>query len=165
MEGTVQIFRSMLKPDFVWEGFDDFETLSGLASEALSMRDIPQRIIGKIVLALNTDDPGTLEKFSKEIGVSIHTLRIYSWVEKRLEGIDFPEDLPWSALRLVAGTDDPKSWIDKLTEQGWSVAELRRKIMLASGKPERHHKHKTLKCSSCGFITDGVKCEGCGEVL
>ncbi len=44
MEGTIKVFRSMLDPDFNWEGINDFDTLTGLASEALSMRDIPQRI-------------------------------------------------------------------------------------------------------------------------
>ena len=158
------VFTQLLDPKFEWGGLKEYDTLVGLAQEATTLRDVPQRVLGKIVLQLNTEKYGVLEGFSKEIGVSIHALRIYSWVERRLEGLEIPSDLPWSSLRVIAGTKEPKEWVKKTVDEGLSFAEVKRLIAIERGDPVKHS-HKVIKCEKCGFKTEGVKCGGCGEVL
>lgn len=164
MSQTDFVFTKLLDPNFDWNELKEYDVLVGLAQEATTLRDVPQRVLGKIVLQLNTEKYGTLEKFSKEIGVSIHALRIYSWVERRLDKLNIPQDLPWSSLRVIAGTKDPKAWISKTLDEGLSFAEVKRLIAIERGDPVKHS-HKTIKCADCGFKTEGMKCGGCGKVL
>jgi len=161
---TQQTFKQLLNPKFDWGKIAEYDTLVSLAQDALALRDLPQRIIGKIVLQLNTHEYGMMEQFAKDTGLSIYSLQIYSWVERRLEGCDIPEDLPWSSLRKIAGTTDPQAWIDRVVKEGLSYAEVSRLIMIEKGEPTRHV-HKKIKCPKCHFVTEGVKCEACGEVM
>jgi len=158
------VFTQLLDPKFEWGGLKEYNTLVGLAQEATTLRDVPQRVLGKIVLQLNTEKYGVLEGFSKEIGVSIHALRIYSWVERRLEGLEIPADLTWSALRVIAGADNPKEWVKKTIDEGLSFAEVKRLIAEERGDPVIHP-HKKLKCPKCNFVTEGVRCQGCNELI
>jgi hypothetical protein len=158
------VFKKMMSPKFSWEGLREYELLVGLAQEAVTLRDVPQRVLGKIVLQLDTGKYGMLAKFSKEIGVSPYSLRIYSWVERRLDGLEIPPDLPWSSLRRIAGTKDPKAWIKRTVDEGLSFAEVKRQIAEERGDPVKHA-HKTVKCEKCGFKTEGIRCGGCNSIL
>ena len=158
------IFKKMLDPKFDWSELKNYDTLVGLAQEAVVLRDLPQRILGKIVVQVDTGKSGTLAQFAKDVGVSKNGLQIYSWVERRLDGLSIPDDIPWSAIRVIAGTDNPQEWMDKVISEGLSFAEVKRQIAIERGDPVKHP-HKTIKCDSCGFKTEGVKCGGCGEVL
>ena len=125
---SLTVYREILKPDFDWDNFQDRSTLVELAQEAQFLKEIPQRILGKIALHV---DINTLEKrqaFSKEIGVSYNSLKIYAWVEKRLKGLDVPETIPWTSLRDIAGTKNPQIWINKVTQEKLSVKEVRKQI-------------------------------------
>lgn len=161
---TTQTFRQLIDPKFDWKGLQDYEILVSLAQDAVALKDLPQRIIGKIVLHLNTHEYGMLDQFAKDTGLSKHAMQIYSWVERRLDGLDIPEDIPWSSLRKIAGTADPQAWIDRVVKEGLSYAEVSRLIMIEKGEPTRHV-HKKIKCPKCNFVTEGVKCEACGEVM
>jgi hypothetical protein len=161
---TTQVFKQLLNPKFNWENLKEYDTLVSLAQDAVALKDLPQRIIGKIVLQINTHEYGMLDQFAKDTGLSTHSMQIYSWVERRLEGLEIPEDIPWSSLRKIAGTSDPQAWIDRVKKEGLSFAEVSRLIMIEKGEPTRHV-HKKLKCPSCGYETEGIKCSGCGEVM
>ena len=161
---TISVFKKMLDPKFNWKGLEEYDLLVDLAVEATVLRDVPQRVLGKLVTHLETNKRGTLPQFAKDTGVSLHSLRIYSWVERRLEGLEVPSDIPWSSLRRIAGTDDPKKWVDRIVDEGLSFAEVKREIALERGDPIKHT-HKVIKCEKCGFKSEGVKCQGCGEVL
>jgi hypothetical protein len=161
---TQLIFKKMLDPKFNWAAVSDYEVLVSLAQEAVALKDLPQRIIGKIVLQIDTSEHGALAKFSKEIGVSTDSLQIYMWVERRLEGLIIPADIPWSALRVIAGSDDPAKWVKRIVDEGLSFAEVKRLVSIEKGIPEKHG-HKVIKCTKCGFKTEGVKCGGCNTLL
>src|SRR4030042_557466 len=161
---TTQTFKRLLDPKFNWEGLKDYEILVSLAQDAVALKDLPQRIIGKIVLHLNTHEYGMLDQFAKDTGLSKHAMQIYSWVERRLDGLDIPEDIPWSSLRKIAGTADPQAWIDRVVKEGLSYAEVSRLIMIEKGEQPRPVTKK-IKCPHCKFVTDGVKCGACGEII
>jgi len=61
------------------------------------------------------------------------------------EGMRIPE-LTWYHHRLAAYTDDPKKWIERAADEGWSTRELSRAIKeeenpaLASGEEEKEMK-------------------------
>ena len=158
------VFKQLLDPKFDWKNMEEYDTLVGLAQEATVLRDVPQRVLGKIVMHLGTEKHGMLAQFAKDVGVSMQSLRIYSWVERRLEGLEIPIDIPWSSLRRIASSDDPKKWVDRIVKEGLSYAEVKREIAIEKGEPLKHE-HKTIKCEKCGFKTEGVRCGGCGEVL
>lgn|SRR3990167_2829916 len=161
---TSLMFKQMIDPKFDWEGLKDYDVLVGLGQEAVFLKDLPQRILGKLVLQLKTEKHGTMKQFSKDIGVSINVLQIYAWVERQLEGLEIPEDIPWSALRIIAGADDPKKWVDKIIKEGLSFAEVKRLVYQEKGiKPK--HAHQKIKCPNCNFVTEGVKCSACGTVI
>lgn len=161
---TSLMFKKMIAPEFSWKGLQDYNLLVGLAQEAVTLKDLPQRILGKIAIQLKADKTNTMRQFSKDIGVSIHVLQIYSWVERRLDGLEIPEDIPWSALRIIAGADDPKKWVDRVVKEGLSFAEVKYLVYKEKGI-EPKHAHQKIKCPKCSFITESVKCEGCGTVI
>lgn len=162
---TFKTFKQLLEPTFDWGGLKEYETLVSLGQEAVYLKEVPQRILGKLasVLAVSYGEE-TLNNYAKEVGVSNNSLSIYRWVESRLIGLDIPADLSWTVLRYIAGTDNPQDWIDKAIKEGLSAAEIRRLIKIEKGEPISHG-HKIVKCGSCGFKTEGIKCGGCGEVL
>lgn len=161
---TQHVFHKLLDPKFNWKELADWETLVGLAQEAVSIKDVPQRILGKIVNQLDTERYGVRKRFASEIGVSPNNLKIYAWVERKLEGLDIPLDIPYSSLRVIASTDDPKKWVDRINKEGLSFAEVKREVMLEKGI-EPSHGHKKIKCPKCKSVTEDIKCQTCGEMM
>ncbi|HEC64619.1 MAG TPA: hypothetical protein ENI23_04965 [bacterium] len=162
---SFKTLKEMMNPQFDWDKLDDYEILLGLAEEAVYLQEVPQRILGKIALTLTTKyGDETLTRFAKELGKSKSSLTTYRWVESRLKGLDIPIDLKWSSLRVIAGADNPAAWITKVQEEGLSTQEVKRLVKIEKGEPITHS-HKKIKCPSCDFVTEGVKCGGCGEVL
>jgi len=161
---TEVLFHQLIKPGFDWKGISEYNILVGLAQEAVALKDLPQRILGKIVLQLDTEIYGTLKVFAQEIGVSKHNLKIYAWVERKLDKLEIPPDIPWSSLRVIAGTNNPKKWVDRVVKEGLSFAEVKYLVYKEKGI-EPKHAHQKIKCPKCSFITESVKCEGCGTVI
>ena len=161
---TEVLFHQLIKPGFDWKGISEYTTLVGLAQEAVALKDLPQRILGKIVLQLDTESYGTLKAFAQEIGVSGHVLKIYAWVERKLDKLEIPSDIPWSSLRVIAGTNNPKKWVDRINEEGLSFAEVKRLVMEEKGI-EPQEKHKIHKCGNCGFEAEGLKCPACQNLI
>ncbi len=160
------IFKQLLDPKFDWKKVNSYETLVSLAQDAVALKDLPQRILGKIINQIDTSKYHARANFAKEVGASPHNLKIYGWVEKKLEGLDIPEDIPWSSLRTIAHTKDPKKWVDRIHDEGLSFADVKRLILKEKGiQPKEKHDHKKVTCPHCGFETEGIKCGGCGEVL
>ena len=163
---SVTVFRELIKPDFDWSKFTKQQLLD-LAAEAVFIRDIPQRVLGKIVNALGTEEHGAIDAISKEIGVSRNTLRIYAYVERKLEGIEVPEDINWWSLRAIAATDDPKAWAQRVIDEGLSAAEVKRLIKIDRGEevPVKH-KIKLVTCPSCSFSQEQhLTCENCHKEI
>ena len=161
---TEVLFHQLIKPGFDWKGISEYNILVGLAQEAVALKDLPQRILGKIVLQLDTEIYGTLKVFAQEIGVSKHNLKIYAWVERKLDKLEIPPDIPWSSLRVIAGTNNPKKWVDKINDEGLSFAEVKRAVMEEKGI-EPQHEHKKITCPKCKSITEDIKCQTCGELI
>lgn len=46
--------------------------------------------------------------------ISYKTLHNYAWVEEKLGGLEIPEDVPYRVRQMIAGTDNPKFWVDKI---------------------------------------------------
>ena len=162
---SFRTLKEMINPDFDWEPLEDYDLLLGLAEEAVYLKEVPQRILGKIALALTTKyGEETLTKFARELGISKSSLTTYRWVEKRLQGLEIPLDIKWSSLRVIAGADNSEAWVAKILEEGLSTNEVKRLVKIEKGEPVAHS-HKKIKCPSCDFVTEGVRCGGCNEVL
>ena len=162
---SFQTLKELMNPKFDWDKLNEYEILLGIAEEAVYLKEVPQRVLGKIALALTTKyGDETLIRFAKDLGMSKSSLTTYRWVEKRLQGLDIPIDLKWSSLRVIAGADNPATWITKVQEEGLSTAEVKRLVKIEKGEPITHA-HKKIKCPSCSFVTEGVRCGGCNIVL
>lgn len=130
------------------ENWDNYvETIASL----ISNRENYQKLLGKVALEVRRDvNTEALKDLSKDIeerhGLSIswNTLYNYSWVEEKVGHLDIPDDLPFRARQLLAGTKNPEEWLDKVKE-GMSVKEL---FIAIKGKPQR----RSVECPSCHRI-------------
>lgn len=77
---------------------------------------------------------------------SYHTLRQYAYVYEMMVTYDFPEDIPYTAIRAILSSQKPLDYI-KLMKDGASYQEILFKIH--ESKPE---KNKEIKCPNCGKI-------------
>jgi hypothetical protein len=162
---SITVFRELLKPAFDWSKFTKQQLLD-LAAEAVFIRDIPQRVLGKIVNALGTETAGAIDAISKEIGVSRNTLRIYAYVERKLEGIEVPEDINWWTLRAISTTEDPAAWAKRVIDEGLSAAEVKRLIKIDRGDEPKPVKHRLVVCPSCNFEQEKhMRCENCEKEI
>lgn len=48
------------------------------------------------------------------LSISYKTLHNYAWVEEKLGEFEIPEDVPYRVRQKIAGTSNPKEWIDKI---------------------------------------------------
>lgn len=163
---TITVFRELLTPGFDWSKFTK-QQLFDLAAEAVFIRDMPQRVLGKIVNALGTEEHGAIDAISKEIGVSRNTLRTYAYVERKLEGIEVPEDINWWSLRVIASTNDPVAWAKRVIDEGLSAAEVKRLIKIDRGEDiAKPVKHRLVTCPSCQFEQEQhLTCENCHKEI
>lgn len=123
---NLNIFKRLIKPDFNWKLIEDEDELIEIAHEILFLKEIHQRILGKIALAVDTSKTGKLEELAEKIGVSSNSLRTYQWVEKRLGNLDVPIDIAWSSLRTVSNTDDPVKWVKRIIREKLNLIEVER---------------------------------------
>jgi len=146
-----KIYSQILDPDFDVTQLD-FDACVGLASEIVGSRELYQKMIGKIALELSRKYPTKrvadfADAISETSGykVSKASVLTYKWVYEKLESIAplIPQDFNYSAWRLLAGTEDPKSWLTRATEGGWSGQEL--SFHIKGGK-----KVNKKTCKVCG---------------
>lgn len=123
------------------------EKVAGL----ISSREHYQRLLGQLALEYRKTFGGvnSLKELSVEIkerhglSVSAGTLHNYSWVEDRLQNFEIPEDVPFRIRQMIAGTDNPEVWVDKLNE-GASNKEV--EISIRGEKPR-----PLMECPKCHF--------------
>ena len=86
---------------------------------------------------------GLVEDLKERHGLTIswRTLHNYSWVEDRLADFELPEDIPYRLRQIIAGTDNPKLWVDKVNS-GITTKEV---IEAIRGKRPR----PLIECPMC----------------
>lgn len=88
----------------------------------LTNREKYQRSLGQLSLEYRKQNgtaeslKGLAEEIKERHGLAISwkTLHNYAWIEERLSGFEIPEDVPFRIRQAIAGTDNPKEWIDRL---------------------------------------------------
>jgi hypothetical protein len=126
-----------------WSGFDE-ESLITIGAEIVQHKKKAHRVLGRLaVIHEKLKKHSTLRHFSQEIGIGENTLKVYKSVEKRLDGLEVPEDLSWGALLRISYSDDPKKVLAHIVDEGLTSAMV---IRLLSDKQETH---KIIECPNC----------------
>lgn len=116
--------------------------LGRIASEYSKKHDAGQGRAGKKIMATLADQ---LENMTG-IKVSPNTLTIYRQVWDRIGSLGVPPEWSFRVWRTLVRVDNPKEWIQKAEEQGWSGSQLHREISLFKGdSPQK------TKCPFCGM--------------
>jgi hypothetical protein len=125
-----------------WDSY--IETIAGL----ISNREHYQRTLGQVALEIRKAQgmdalKGLVEDLKERHGLTIswRTLHNYSWVEDRLADFELPEDIPYRLRQLIAGTPNPKEWVDKVNA-GATTAEIF--IAVRGNKPR-----PLIECPAC----------------
>lgn len=120
------------------------EMLIGVGQDIVRYSKKASILLGELAIAQeNLKSHSHLKEFAKEIGVSYKSLSSYKSIEKRLDGLDVPEDINYSARRLIAEAENPKETIEHIVKEGLSSAEI---IFLYGNKET---KHKEVECPKC----------------
>lgn len=117
----------------------------------ISNREHYQRSLGQLALEVRkTHGIDALKSLVNDIkerhglSVSWKTLYNYSWVEDRLHDFNLPEDIPFRLRQVIAGTPNPKEWIDKVN-QGATSKEIYEAIKGKAPRP-------VIECPQCRHI-------------
>ncbi len=123
------------------------EQIAGL----LTSREKYQRLLGQLALEYRRQNGsaeslrGLAEEIKERHGLSVSwkTLHNYAWVEEKLNMFELPEDIPYRIRQAIAGTQDPKKWVDMILA-GASTAEIFEGIKGKQPKP-------LVECPKCHF--------------
>ena len=156
------VYKQILQKDYPLKDFksDDFVELG---AEITEQREVWQRVLGKMALEINRRGE-SVDEFAQKLedysGRSIPrmSIRVAMWVEKKIEGLDIPEDIQYYALKTIAGTAKPKTWLDKVNKQGLSSAQVVREIQGGGQRP------KGKICKNCG-TKQPATCIACNKPL
>jgi hypothetical protein len=142
MDRNTEVFKQLLDPKFDWSNFD-LETLEGLGQEIANNKKISQRVLGKLAIQLGQLPTRTsLKDFSKDIGVSYATLRVYKHIEEVFAGEYIPQDISFTSLLIISRQDDPKKTLREVLDHGLSNPEIIKSL--------GSYKHKKLLvCPKC----------------
>src|SRR3990167_9367486 len=128
-----------IKPDEITE-----EMLIGIGQTIVKYSDKASILLGELAIQQQgLKVHSHLKDFSKEIGKGYKTISSYMSIEKRLEGLDLPEDINYSARRTIAQTADPKDTLKHVLDDGLSSAMI---ITLFGNKEPK----EPNKCPKCG---------------
>lgn len=126
----------------------DWESIVSQGLEARESKDNAQWILGKLSDKIESIyGEGSLKKYANSIHVEYGTLKRYRTVWRTFPNIG--DRIPHLSHRhhlLAAGTDDPKAWLEKASDEGWSTGVMNLKI---HGKEP--HKKEVI-CPKCGYI-------------
>lgn len=114
-------------------------------------REVYQRKIGKYAWEYRQKFGGvnSLKELAEDLKerhglvISYKTLHNYSWVEEKLSPFEIPDDVAYRLRQLIAGTDDPKKWVDLLLA-GATSKELFEAIKGKKAQP-------LIECPKCHF--------------
>jgi hypothetical protein len=137
-----------------WEGFISSWTLVDAKEGACSWvkGDLVSELLVTFGNEKGPDGDTPLEKFAVDIGVRSRTLKQYAWVSQTFpsRGDRMFENLSWSHFRACVAAENPMSWIEKASQDGWSVARLTEEIKNATDNQA---------------VTDGIPCTYCQGML
>ena len=141
MVATDQI-NNLLEGDL--KGIDE-EMLITIGLEVADHQKNASIFLGKIALIQERlPKHSSLREFAKEIGKGEKTMSSYKSVEKRLVGLEIPDDISYTARRLIAQQENPKDILDHVNKEGLSSAEIIK--MFGEGKKE-----KVVNCPRCNY--------------
>lgn len=106
-------------------------------------------IIGKALLVQEKlKDHSSVADFSRKLERGEKSFSSYKSVEKRLQGLTLPEDISYSARRLIAQQANPKETIKMIISHGLSSSDICRVL---GGKEEKKEERK-IECPRCHSI-------------
>ena len=125
-----------------------------IASELVEKREKYQRVLGEVAtLVTKNFGSNALKTLSEEVEnttgrrISVSTLRNYRWVYERTSILNLPDDLSYHTLQLIASTDSPEEWAQKIANEGLSSPQVARLLM--------KKREKTVTCPMCEHIFNG----------
>jgi len=129
----------------------DWEQFVSTGMVVRELKDRSQWYFGKLALGVEKKyGQDRLGDFSKEVGINPASMKVYRWVAKNFKNLNQLGHLPYFAFQLSAGTSEPREWIKKAVENGWSTSQLQREIAISQGR-EITKKSANCKCPNCGF--------------
>lgn len=144
-----ETFKKFLDKDYDIKNFD-WNTLVEFGTYVIESKELHQKVLGRMCAEMNQSQ---IEDMAKAITdgtgykVTPSSLRQYRWVWSKIGKLDMPADLPWTAWRELAGTDNPEYWIERVVKDGLNASELKREIRITRGQPLIN----LTECPNCGF--------------
>lgn len=138
------LIKHLLDPEFDWSNFDE-ATLSGIGIEVIHTKTNSQKLIGMLAIAQSKlPKRSSMRSFASALEISFSSLRSYKSVEKRLWGVDLPDDLTWGARAVISRQKNIEEVAKHIRDDGLSSSMI---VKLYSGVKE--DEHKVIECPNC----------------
>jgi hypothetical protein len=117
-------------------------------AQLLEKKEKYQLRVGEIVYNATQElGPSAIEEISERVKelegrtFATSTLRNYRWCYDRTHKLNLPDDISYRVRQLIAASDNPLAWAERIIEEGLSSLQVAR--LFAVAKPKK-------LCPHCG---------------
>lgn len=139
------------------EQSQDWESIVSTGMEAKESIDSSRFVLGDLASKVETIwGKDMINEYAKAIGIEKRSLQRYRDVSRKIPS-ELREEfrhMSWSHFRLASGQIDPRKWIEKASDEQWSVELLSIRIKEAHGESVPPiPKVKMVECPYCRRVT------------